>query len=151
MTGDTVGGVWTYALELARAVRPYDVDVTLATMGSPLTDEQWREVRAAETVHVFESSFRLEWMDHPWDDVAKAGTWLLKLRDRVQPDVVHLNGYAHGALPWETPVLVVGHSCVFSWWGAVHRELPPPEWDRYRTEVGRGLRAAAYVVAPSAA
>src|SRR5918911_1315042 len=33
MTADTVGGVWTYALELTRALQPYDVEVLLATMG----------------------------------------------------------------------------------------------------------------------
>ena len=34
------------------------------------------------------------------------------LERRLRPDVVHLNGYTHGALPWRAPVLVVGHSCV---------------------------------------
>ena len=33
MTTDTVGGVWTYALELTRALQTHDVDVLLATMG----------------------------------------------------------------------------------------------------------------------
>ena len=32
MTADTVGGVWTYALELAGALAPLGVDITLATM-----------------------------------------------------------------------------------------------------------------------
>ena len=33
MTADTVGGVWTYALDLARALAPHGVSVALATMG----------------------------------------------------------------------------------------------------------------------
>jgi glycosyltransferase involved in cell wall biosynthesis len=83
--------------------------------------------------------------------VGRAGEWLLEIEAEHRPDVVHLNGYAHGALPWESPVLVAGHSCVLSWWRAVKGEEAPPEWDRYRDAVGRGLRAADVVVAPSRA
>jgi glycogen synthase len=149
MTADAVGGVWTYALELCRALRPHGVEVALATMGQPLAADQQREAKSLPNVRLFESAFRLEWMDEPWDDVAMAGEWLLRIRDRFQPDLVHLNGYVHGALAWHLPVLVVGHSCVFSWHRAVHGELPPPQRDTYRDQVTRGLRAANYVVAPS--
>lgn len=68
-----------------------------------------------------------------------------------QPDVVHLNGYAHGALPWDCPALVVAHSCVLSWWQAVKREPIPPSWDAYRIAVRRGLSLADLVVAPTIA
>jgi len=149
MTADTVGGVWTYALEIARALGGQDVEVFLATMGRPLSESQELQAAAIENLRVYESSFKLEWMDNPWDDVCESGEWLLKLRDRIQPDLIHLNNYAHGALPWHLPVLMVGHSCVFSWWKAVHGILPPPEWRRYRDEVSRGLAAATRVVAPS--
>src|SRR4029450_5820537 len=40
MTADTVGGVWTYALELAQALQSYAIDVVLATMGAPLNEQQ---------------------------------------------------------------------------------------------------------------
>ena len=43
--------------------------------------------------------------------------------------------------------MVVGHSCVLSWWRAVKRAAPP-SWDRYWHEVRRGLHAADMVVAP---
>jgi len=149
MTADTVGGVWTYALELARALGSEGTEVSLATMGRPLSESQQLESAAIDNLRVYESSFKLEWMDNPWDDVRASGEWLLKLRDGIQPDVIHLNDYAHGALPWELPVLMAGHSCVFSWWKAVHGTLPPPEWRRYHDEVSRGLAAASRVVAPS--
>ena len=32
MTADTIGGVWTYALELTRALQFFSVEVHLATM-----------------------------------------------------------------------------------------------------------------------
>jgi len=149
MTADTIGGVWTYALELARALEPHGVDVALATMGQPLNAQQNRAARAIHNLRIHESNFKLEWMEDPWNDVAAAGEWLLRLRDKLQPDLVHLNNYSHGYLPWELPAVVVGHSCVFSWWKAVHKDVPPAGWDRYRAEVQTGLRSADAVVAPS--
>ncbi len=151
MTADTVGGVWTYTLELARVLNARGIDVALATMGGPLSPQQWAETRTLPRTEVFESTLRLEWMAEPWDDVARAGEWLLDLEERFRPDVVHLNGYAHGALPWHCPKIVVGHSCVVSWWWAVHGEAPPPAWDLYRRAVAGGLRAADLVLAPSRA
>jgi glycosyltransferase involved in cell wall biosynthesis len=149
MTADPIGGVWTYALELASALRENGVEVCLATMGAPLTAQQERQAMALGNVQIHESRFKLEWMEEPWDDVAAAGEWLLDLEQRLQPEIIHLNGYAHGALPWSAPVLVAAHSCVCSWWKAVHQAPAPSAWDRYRTAVSAGLRAADLVVAPS--
>ncbi|MHB0858848.1 MAG: glycosyltransferase family 4 protein [Anaerolineae bacterium] len=151
MTTDTVGGVWTYVVELARSLGPDQVHVSLAAMGGALSLEQRREAGRIGTLDVYESAFRLEWMEDPWRDVYQAGDWLLRLEEDLRPDLVHLNGYTHGALPWNVPVLVVGHSCVLSWWEAVRGEYAPPEWDRYRYEVTAGLRAADRVVAPTEA
>ncbi len=150
MTADTVGGVWTYALDLAAALGEYGIKVALATMGAPLTLQQREESGEIPNLEVFESLFKLEWMEDPWEDVRKAGEWLLHLEKRLQPDIVHLNGYVHAALPWQTPTLVVGHSCVLSWWEAVKGESAPVSWQRYRHEVRRGLQAANLVIAPSA-
>lgn len=149
MTTDTVGGVWTYVLELARSLRPYGVNVTLATMGAPLSEGQRAAAARRENVDLHESRYRMEWMDDPWADVKAADAWLLNLEAQVQPDLIHLNNYAHGALAWEAPVLVVGHSCVFSWFAAVKGEPPDNRWQRYRRAVTRGLRAANYVAAPT--
>jgi glycosyltransferase involved in cell wall biosynthesis len=149
MTADPIGGVWTYALELASALKENEMEVCLATMGAPLSAQQHREARALGNVQIHESRFKLEWMEEPWDDVAAAGKWLLELERRLQPEIIHLNGYAHGALPWSAPVLVAAHSCVCSWWKAVHQTPAPSAWDRYRTAVSAGLRSADLIVAPS--
>jgi glycogen(starch) synthase len=149
MTTDTVGGVWTYALELARALGQHGVEVALATMGAPLNASQRAEVRSIRGLSVYESAFKLEWMEEPWADVADAGHWLLQLEAAMQPDVVHLNSYVYGALAWRTPTLVVGHSCVLSWWEAVKGEAAPSGWERYRAEVARGLHAVDSVLAPT--
>ncbi len=150
MTVDTVGGVWTYALELARALGDRAV-FALATMGAPLTRPQRGEAAALSNLIIFESDYRLEWMDSPWEDVAQAGEWLLQLERDFAPDVIHLNGYAHGSLAWQTPVLIVGHSCVCSWWQAVKGECAPPAYDPYRQAVRQGLRSVSAVVAPTQA
>lgn len=151
MTADTVGGVWTYALELARGLHRFGIQVELATMGAALSADQRSEVSGIENVNVHESNFKLEWMADPWTDVQRAGDWLLTLESDLAPDVVHLNGYAHGHLPWQAPHFVVGHSCVVSWWRAVKGESAPEEWNTYRFAVTRGLRAADHVVAPTRA
>lgn len=149
MTADTLGGVWNYSLDLARALP--DVEFTIATMGRRLSREQRQQVTALSNVTIRESELKLEWMDEPWSDVDAAGDWLLEVARETRPDVVHLNGYSHAALDWNAPVVVVAHSCVLSWWGAVKGEAAPPQYDEYRRRVARGLEAADLVIAPTAA
>jgi glycogen synthase len=151
MTADAVGGVWTYALELSRALSDYGLSTTIATMGPRPTADQMSAAATVPGLDIVTSEFQLEWMDNPWADVAEAGDWLLDLEARVSPIVVHLNGFAHGSLPWRAPVLVVGHSCVVSWDEAVGEPIAQARLERYRQSVAAGLRAADWVVAPSAA
>ena len=151
MTADAVGGVYSYALALARGLAARGVRVALATMGPRPSPAQRAEARTIPGLQLVESDFRLEWMDDPWDDVRRAGDWLLALEERLRPDVVHLNGYVHAALPWRRRPVVVAHSCNVSWWWDVKGEPAPPRYDRYRQAVAAGLRAAAVVVAPTRA
>jgi glycosyltransferase involved in cell wall biosynthesis len=151
MTTDTVGGVWRYSLELARGLAGGGTEVVLAIMGPPASPEQLGEAAAIDGVVLVEGSFDLEWMPGADEDVARAGAWLLELEAAYSPDLVHLNGYAHAALPWRTPVVAVAHSCVLSWWQAVHGEDAPREWDGYRERTAAGLRAADLVVVPTRA
>jgi glycogen(starch) synthase len=151
MTADTVGGVWPYAIELARGLADRGVEVALATFGEPLNDSQREKADRIPRLRVFESTLRPEWMEDPWRDVEKAADWLLNLEERVRPDLIHLNGYVHGVLPWSAPKVIVGHSCVLSRWRAVKGEDAPPEWDRYAQAVAEGLAAADLVIAPTEA
>jgi glycosyltransferase involved in cell wall biosynthesis len=149
MTADAVGGVWTYAVDLCRELDRRGIDVGLAVMGPAPVAEQRDELASLPHVTLHEKPFQLEWMPDPWDDVEAAGDWLTDLEIEVEPNLVHLNGYFHGACQWRVPSLVVGHSCVLSWWRAVMGEPAPPDWDRYAAEVRRGLQNATAVVAPS--
>jgi glycogen synthase len=90
-------------------------------------------------------------MDEPWHEVLEAGKWLVELERVLAPDLVHLNGFVHGALAWNCPVMVVAHSCVLSWWRAVKQTPLPAEWKNYERHVRRGLCGADLVIAPSRA
>jgi glycogen synthase len=150
MTTDTVGGVWNYCVELIRALLPLDIHVTLASMGPPPGASQLAALAGLDNVELVLGSYKLEWMADSDDDLGRAGEWLLELERSKRPDLVHLNGYTHGALPWRAPALIVGHSCVLSWWRAVHQREAPASWDRYRERVRAGLAHARAVVAPTA-
>ena len=151
MTGDTVGGVWTFTLELARALEKRGMAVTLASLGGEPSDEQREEAGAVANLQLHTSSYKLEWMDDPWDDVEASGRWLLELEKQFRPDVIHLNSLGHGSLQFQAPVVMTAHSCVLSWWAAVKREALPVRWGRYRYEVETSLKAVDFVTAPSTA
>lgn len=151
MTADTVGSVWTYAMDLCRALEGHGVKVMLATMGPAPTPGQREQARSCPNVRLRESCYALEWMEDPWNDVRDASTWLLRLRDELNPDVVHLNGYCHASLDWQRPVLVAAHGCLLSRWEAVTGEPAPGSLASYRKMVSEGIRSADMVVAPTAA
>jgi glycosyltransferase involved in cell wall biosynthesis len=90
-------------------------------------------------------------MESPWQDVDESGKWLLNQQRSFGADLIHLNGFSHAALPWERPVVTVGHSCVRSWWSAVKGAEPGPEWEEYTYRVRTGLDGSTSVVVPSAA
>ena len=151
MTADAVGGVWTYALDLSRALGERGVRVSLVMMGPPASDAQREDAASIATLDMYERPYALEWMDDPWSEVDEAGVWLLELERELRPDIVHLNGYCHALLPFRVPVVVTGHSCVLSWWRAVYGTDAPAKWDRYAERVADGLQSADLVVAPTAA
>ena len=147
MTADCVGGVWTYAMTLCRALAEHDVHVTLAITGGDMSDEQRAQADALPNADWHHKPFKCEWMQPPLADVAAAGEWLESLWDEVVPDVVHLNDFAHGDR-WfgQCPRLVVAHSDVVSWHHAVHERDPDGSWHAYRTAVAEGLSQADAVV-----
>jgi glycogen(starch) synthase len=149
MTTDTVGGVWTYALELIAALP--EVRFVLATQG-PLPSVAQRVEAASLPNLVLECRrARLEWQADCAADLPETRAWLQSLAVRHEPDLVHLNDYSNASPPWRIPVLLVMHSCVCSWWLAVHGSLPPPEWRAYRERVTAAIEHADAIVAPSRA
>jgi glycogen synthase len=150
MTADCVGGIWNYSLDLAEALAQFGVQVGIATMGPRPSPSQRAQAAQISNVNLFESDYKLEWMDSPWADVDAAGIWLLELAKTFLPDIVHLNGFSHADLAWNSPVVIVAHSCVRSWWRAVKKSEPiPVEFTEYTRRVSRALRCANLVVTPT--
>ena len=155
MTADTCGGVWTQALELCRGLGERGHAVTLATSGGLPTDDQRAAAEAIPGVDLHAAGFRLEWMADAAADVAAFGDRLVALCERVRPDVVHLNEFAHGVRRFcaggrGVPKLVVGHSDVLSWHVAVRGCEAGDEWNAYRRSVAAGLAGADLIAAPTA-
>jgi glycogen synthase len=151
MTTDTVGGVWTFCLELAAELSARGVEIALAALGGWPSRAQSEEAAAIPNLRLFASDYKLEWMADPWEDVASSGLWLLGLEREFSPDVIHLNSFGHGALPWFHPIVLAAHSCVASWWNAVKHEPLPDEWSRYRALVERSLHSVERIITPSQA
>ena len=148
ITTDTVGGVWNYSLELARSLEAFGIQPLLAALGR-VSARQHEAITALGRTRLFSLPCRLEWMQDPWPDVERSGRWLLGLAGRLRPDIIHLNTYACAAQEWPAPVLVAGHSCVYSWYRAVRGRPPGPRWHTYYHAVQKGLRAADGVTAPT--
>jgi glycosyltransferase involved in cell wall biosynthesis len=150
MTTDTVGGVWSYSIDLARRLCANGFTILLAAMGRRATASQRAEAESIRGLEFVDSEYPLEWMPGVSDSaLAEVSDWLIGLAAQFDAELVHLNDYVHGSAGWDVPVVVVAHSCVYSWWLAIHGCLPPPEWQDYKRRVTRGLSAASAVVAPS--
>jgi glycogen(starch) synthase len=149
MTADTVGGVWTYCVDLIRSMTYTNTYFHLVTAGGPLSSSQKEDISSLSNVTVHETDSKLEWMQNPWHDVDFLGWSLVELERKIKPDLIHLNSYSHASLPFRSPVIVGAHSDVFSWWFSVHKCLPGKEWQEYFTRVKDGLRHADVVVTPS--
>ncbi len=128
MTADAVGGVWHYALELARGLTGSDVEVVLAVLGPPPAPEQELAAAAIDGLTLVHGGFALEWMPGAERDLDAPARGSSSWRSAFAPDLIHLNGFAHATLPWRAPTVVVAHSCVLSWWRAVHGVDAPAEW-----------------------
>jgi glycogen(starch) synthase len=149
MTTDTVGGVWTFTLELAEALVAGGIEVVLAAMGGEPSADQVAEASRNPGLVLLGSDFKLEWMEDPWADIEASGQWLMNLERDYSPNVVHLNTFGHGALPWRAPTVLTVHSTVMSWFEAVKGEPAPDCWNRYRDLVATSISSVDLVTAPS--
>jgi glycosyltransferase involved in cell wall biosynthesis len=151
MTTDAVGGVWTYALELAAGLAAEGIETRLVGLGPRPSDRQVEAARAA--------GFELGWLDLPLEwlaaDEASFRASVAALSDlaaELRADVVHLNGPALAAgFEADAPVVVAAHSCLASWWQAVKGTALPADWDWRVRLTAEGLRRADLALAPSRA
>lgn len=151
MTVDAVGGVWTYALDLAAGLAGHGVGTVLAVMGPAPAPDQAAAALRVPRLRLVETGLPLEWLAESPAEVVAAGHTLARLAEETGADILHLNapGPAAGAA-FSMPVLIACHSCLATWWRAV-RTGPMPADFTWRTElVARAYRKADCLVAPSA-
>jgi len=151
MTTDNVGGVWAYAIELCGQLCAHGIEVVLAVTGGPFTNGQRTEVAAINRLQARWRPYKLEWMPGCENDIRRTGDWLIELCQEIEPDMVHLNNYAHAALPFGVPVLVTSHSSVCTWYDAVKCCEMPAQYSSYKEWIQTGLNGADIVVAPTRA
>lgn len=150
MTADTVGGVWTYALELARGFVRHGTEVLIAVPGPAPSPTQWAEVDTVPGLGVALVGRDLEWRDRKGAD-AELARRLRALERAFAPEIVHVNGFRDAASGFQAPVVLVAHSCVRTWWRACRGEDLPGDWNAYIDGVRRGLAAASMLVGPTRA
>lgn len=151
LTTDTVGGVWTYALDLARALAGAGTRTLLVTMGPRPSPEQRAEVTALDSVTMIESDVPLDWLAPDFATVRAGGRAIARLARDHDVDLVQLHAAALADAEFAVPVVVVAHSCVGTWWDAVESAPLPAALAWRDAQTRAGLIAADAVVAPSAA
>jgi len=153
ITSDAVGGVWRYALDLAKGLCAADIGVVLAAVGPDPGPAQAAEADAVDGLELIRTGLPLDWTADGPAAVREAGGALAELARDRRVDLVHLNSAAYAAsIRFPVPVVGVAHSCVATWWRAVKGGTALPEDFRWRTELtGEGYRACQTVLAPSRA
>lgn len=151
MTTDAVGGVWRYAVDAARGLSASGIEVVLAGSGPPPSGAQLREVDALSGVDVDWLDTPLDWMAASRQEVEGTGAALARAAERHRADLLHLNApFQALGLPARLPRVVVSHSCMHTWWGAVREGPAPDEW-RWRHDLTlEGFQASDVVLVPSA-
>lgn len=149
MTADAVGGVWTFALELARGLAAQGTETLLAVIGPEPDAAQRAEAAGVAGLSLAVTGLGLEWQDRAGPLTAARARPLVALADGFRPDLVHCNGFREAAAGFAAPVVLVAHSCVATWWPAARGEEMPGDWTDYARGVRSGLDAAAAVVAPT--
>src|SRR4051794_37949888 len=94
MTADAVGGVWQYALELARGLSTQGFQTALAVLGPQPSDGAMREAYAIRRLRLIHTGLPLDWTARSEHEVRCAASELARLAERYGVDIVHLNAPA---------------------------------------------------------
>ena len=152
LTCDAVGGVWQYSTDLARALAPLGYQVTLAVMGPSPNEAARDSIAGSANISLVDSGLELDWLAADPAPVIDAERRLAEMAGDLGADLVQLHTPALVSMGrYPCPVIAVQHSCVATWWAAVHGGDMPEDFV-WRTEmVARGLQHAAVAIAPSTA
>lgn len=147
---DAVGGVWRYSLELARGLARHDCQSLLAVLGPPPGPAQQAEAAAVPGLQLIVTGQELDWTADSPAALNAAACCLTRLAVHADIDSVHLHAPALvGTAAWPVPLIVTVHSCVGTWWRAVHGGCLPPDLAWRAAAAADGIAAADAVIAPS--
>jgi CDP-paratose 2-epimerase len=152
MTTDAVGGVWTYATDLAAGMAEAGIATTLVVLGPAPDAARAAQARAIPGLRLEVPDLALDWTAASPAEVARSTAGLRALVLEGAPDLVHLNHPALAAgLDVSVPIVAACHSCLATWWTAAG-EGEMPEDFRWRTALlAEGYAAADRLLAPSRA
>lgn len=149
MTADAVGGVFTYALDLARALAALQVRTTLAVLGPPMSQRQRDAAAATPGLSVLWPDLPLDWLAPSAHSIVSTAERLADLARGAGADIVQLNGPSLAIADYPAPVVGVAHSCLASWWADV-KGGPIPADFVWRTRLLReGIARTDALVCPS--
>ena len=148
ITTDAVGGVWQYATDLARALRPLGYQPLLALLGPAPSDAQRSD---AADLQLIDTGLPLDWLcDNP-APVLAAGEAIARLAADQHAELVHLNMPSLAATArFPAPVIAAAHGCVGTWWHAANGTKPDASYAWADALTREGFHAADAVIAPSA-
>jgi glycosyltransferase involved in cell wall biosynthesis len=151
LTTDAVGGVWRYSLELAAGFAARGGETVLTVLGPPPDARQCAEAEAIAGLWLVVAEQPLDWTAETPAALNAGAAALADLAVRVGADSVQLHAPAlAGAVTWPVPMVVTAHSCVGTWWRAVHGGMLPRDLAWRAAAAERGLVRADAVIAPSA-
>lgn len=152
MTADAVGGVWTYAVDLASGLAGHGVRTTLAVLGPAPDAEQRRAAAAVPGLNLIHADLPLEWLALSGAVVEAAGAVVAAMANNSGAEVVHLNTPALGSEGgFAAPVVAAAHSDIATWWLAVKDGPMPSDFGWRAALVARGYAHAQTIIAPTAA
>ncbi len=147
ITLDAVGGVWRYAVDVARGLDSYGVECLLVGFGPEPDAAQRAECGRTELVWTHEP---LDWTVPDSAYLDRGRDTLARLAREWNPDILHLNLPSQAVgLPDQCPIVVASHSCVPTWWRAVHGTELPTGWAWQLQRNLAGFERADAVIVPS--
>ncbi|WP_158742435.1 glycosyltransferase family 4 protein [Acidisphaera sp. L21] len=151
ITTDAVGGIWTYALDLARGLRLRGDNVLLASLGPAPSPAQYASAADAD-VELVNTGLDLDWTVEDQCSLERCASDLAARAVAWRADVVHLSSPAFaGAARFPMQVVGVAHSCVATWWMAMRNGPPPADFVWRIAAVAKGYAACNALVAPTVA
>ena len=149
MTGDAVGGVWHYVVDLAKGLRARGVSVTVGILGPAPSPAQ---LKGVDGLNIVTMDLPLDWTARSPSAVLDAGASLARFASSIGADLVHLHSPALAAAGgFAMPVVAVCHSCVATWWDACGTGALPDDLAWRRDLAAKGAALVDALVTPTAA